>query len=61
MKCYSNPKHSEYIKDERFVQNIMNDTKSQERKDFVNAVLGISLGAAVIVICWVAVVFLEGY
>lgn len=58
--CFSNPKYNEYIKDELFVKKVINERSSQERKDAVNAVLGIALAAAVFLAVWVIMIFWEG-
>lgn len=60
MKCYSNPKYIEYMKDDIFVKNIIKERKSQERKDAIKAVAGIAIAAAVFISSWLAIIVLEG-
>lgn len=58
MNCYNNPKHSGYIKDENFVQNLIKAKKGNDSIDVVDALLGIALAAAVLLVCWVSIIFL---
>lgn len=60
MKYYSNPKFTEHIKDELFVQRLISDKKSDERRQAANAILGIFLGGMVIILTWFVAVFFGG-
>jgi predicted nucleotidyltransferase component of viral defense system len=51
---YTNPKLTEYQMDEIFVQNLIRNRKSTERKDIIDAVTAVLFAGAVLVLCFVA-------
>lgn len=54
--CFTNPKFMEYKKDERFVQNLINDRNSAERKEVIKSILSIVFAALIFFICWLAII-----
>lgn len=53
-KMYSNPKLTEYQMDEIFVQNLIRDRKSAERKEIINAIKAVALAGMILIICFIA-------
>lgn len=56
MKYYSNPKLTEYNQDNDLVKNLM-DPASEERKQFNNAVKGLAVWLAVMLIFSLLIIF----